>query len=380
MQVLTVNVGGSAVRLGAHSTLAQGATHQEKFNSTDKEASIQAQLKSFIEKYQLQNVSAVSHRIVHAGAIQSQRNFIDERLEQMIHDHTHLAPNHNPQTLKWIRESREILGDTVPQIAVFDSGFYVDLPEIAASYAIPQDLGFRRLGFHGLAHQSMLLNAQALAGSAFAGMRIISLQLGSGCSITASIGGTPVDTSMGFTPLEGLMMNTRSGDIDPGIILHLLGENEMTAGQTDDLLNRQSGLLGVSERSGNIDELLSNEDDKSSLAVEMFCYRVKKYIGAYVAALGGLDLLLLGGGIGENLPQVRAKCLSGLETLGVQVDPNRNPMLIGQSGLISSDKSKVRVEVSKVDENSLLAEEAIAHLFQEESAVQQPDKMEHGHA
>lgn len=357
-----MNAGGSSVRLGVHSIVDREEYQLGKYDADLLPAEIYSLLLSFVSELGLTRVYGVCHRVVHAGPHYSQCQFIDHDLEQAISDHMALAPLHNKQVLDWIVATRKAFGVKVPQLAVFDSGFFADLPDRAACYALPNSIGIRKLGFHGLAHQAMLRYAEEQDVQSFPTTRALSLHLGSGCSITASLGGKALDTSMGFTPLEGLMMNTRSGDIDPGIILHLFRQNQLTVEDLDNLLNRRSGLLGVSGSSADIGELLTHSDAQSELAVDMFCYRIRKYIGAYAVMLGGLDRILIGGGIGEYLPAVRARILSDLELLGVGMDIRRNNDRVGTSGRISADESQVKIDVVQVDENTLMAEQAIGVL------------------
>lgn len=362
MVVLTVNVGSSSIRLGVHSLLGQEEVFLGKYEVNLVPAEIYALLLSLVSEMGFTNVIAVCHRVVHAGPEHLACQYVEDDLEKAVLDHLELAPLHNGQVINWINASREAFGLRTAQLAVFDSGFFADLPDRAACYALPRSIGIRRLGFHGLAHQSMLRYAEEQDVQSFPTTRAISLHLGSGCSVTASLGGKPVDTSMGFTPLEGLIMNTRSGDIDPGVILHLIRQNQLEVEDLDTLLNRQSGLLGVSGHSADIGDLLTRSDDQSKLAVDMFCYRIRKYIGAYALVLGGIDRILIGGGIGEHLPAVRAKILSDLQLLGAVMDAHKNSRVIGTSGRISANESLINIDVVEVDENALMAEQAIGVL------------------
>jgi len=359
MDILTVNVGGSSLRLGGHSVSTEGHGIEEKYEAIAKLTDMRVQLMAFLKENAFDPVLAVCHRIVHAGYQAATSKIIDAGVEQEIRDHISVAPIHNPTALNWIHVCKEVFGEHVPQVAVFDTGFYASLPDVAAQYAIPASIPVRRLGFHGLAHQSMILQAGKATGARHKNRRVLTLQLGSGCSITASVHGKPVDTSMGYSPLEGLMMSTRSGDIDPGILLYLVDEKKMAPGDLALLLSHDSGLLGVSERTANMAELLAVDDYKAHLAVDMFCYRIKKYIGTYAAVLGGLDLILIGGGIGEHLPEVRTKFLYGLEFLGVRLDAERNQSVVGTGGRISSDDSQVQVRVMRVEESQLMSDHAI---------------------
>jgi acetate kinase len=276
-----------------------------------------------------------------------------------------LAPLHNPLALAWIRACREQLGAELPQVAVFDTGFYARLPEVARTYALPytlmRKLIVRRYGFHGLAHEAMWRRWRALRS---ADKCVISLQLGAGCSITAVCNGAPVDTSMGFSPLEGLVMATRAGDVDPGLLLYLQRAEGMTPERLEKLLNEESGLLGVSGASSDMRALLTSSDPQARLAVDLYCYRARKYIGAYLATLGGADAILFGGGVGEHAPAVRAKILDSMQWAGIVLDAARNDAAIGTEARISDLNSKVEVWVVPVDEAVILAQAAQAVLGQ----------------
>jgi acetate kinase len=247
-------------------------------------------------------------------------------------------------------------------VATFDTAFYRSLPAYAAQYAIPHDLaakhGVRRYGFHGLAHRYMLERYSQIAASPVELTKLITLQLGAGCSATAIDGGRPVDTSMGLTPLEGLVMATRSGDVDPSLVGYLARKEGVSVQEVEAWLNTRSGILGVSGRSADLRELLQAEeqgDARAGLAVEMFCYRVRKYIGAYMAALGGADAVLFGGGIGENAPTVRARICADMEWCGLTLDPDRNAAALGSEARISADGSRIQAHVVPVDEAVMIA-------------------------
>jgi acetate kinase len=289
---------------------------------------------------------------------------LDDAVEGEIRRLAPLAPLHNPVALKWVAACRAEFGANAAQVAVFDTAFYAALPEVAATYALPRALsrkhGIRRYGFHGLAHQAMWRRWRALHPQVRPGGCAISLQLGAGCSITAVRDGCAVDTSMGFSPLEGLVMATRSGDIDPGLLLFLQRAEGLTPEQMERSLNEESGLLGLSSASGDMRKLLTAKDDAAQLAVEVYCYRARKYVGAYLAALGGTQAILFGGGVGEHAPPVREKILAGMHRLGIVLDADANRAAIGAEALISRRGSEVEVWVIPVDEARILAEEAVA--------------------
>jgi acetate kinase len=273
-----------------------------------------------------------------------------------------LAPMHNPAALRWIRAARDAWGPDLPQVAAFDTGFYADLPAAAARYALA-DFGrgepIRRYGFHGISHEAMLEAWRAQAPAAASGARTISLQLGAGCSMTAAVDGKPVETSMGFTPLEGLVMATRSGDVDPGLLLYLQRARGMTFTDLDRLLNEESGLLGLSGISGDMRALLTSTEPAARLALDVYCHRIRKYLGAYLAVLGGADAILFGGGVGEQSPAIRERVLTGLEFARVRLDRSRNRVALGPIAAIHAGDSAVGIWVVAVDEARFLARAAL---------------------
>ena len=239
---------------------------------------------------------------------------------------------------------------------------------MATAYALPYDLteqhAIRRYGFHGIAHRAMWQRWRQLRPDLADGGRLITIQLGGGCSITATDNGLPQDTSMGFSPLEGLVMATRCGDIDPGIISYLMRQLGMSADDIDNVLNEKSGLMGLSGQSENIVDLIHNRDQRSRLAVDLYCYRVRKYLGAFQMILGGVDGIVFGGGVGEHVPEVREKVLNGMSWCGIELSKESNQQAIGREAQISHANSAVDVRVIPVDEASLLAQEAVAVLKQ----------------
>ncbi|SEK88095.1 acetate/propionate family kinase [Nitrosovibrio tenuis] len=366
MTILTVNTGSSSVRLAAFTR--DGGTPREIANARDdlSAGEPQAMLGKFLKEHGLAKINAAAHRVVHGGRKLTTSCLLDQEVEQEIDRLAPLAPLHNPIALHWIRATREALGAGISQVAVFDTAFFTALPEIARTYAIPHELakkhGLYRYGFHGLAHQAMWLGWRDLKPDtsnegADGRERIISMQLGAGCSITAIENGMPRDTSMGFSPLEGLMMATRSGDIDPGLITYLQRQEGLAPEQLDELLNERSGLLGLSQRSGDIRQLLESVDVYSRLAVDLYCYRARKYLGAYFAVLGGAKAIIFGGGVGENVAAIREKILAGMQWCGIEINRKKNHDSTGISR-ISSDASQVEVWVIPVDEAAILAREA----------------------
>jgi acetate kinase len=291
MLLVTVNAGSSSLRLAAIRHSDDGLQYVAGRHHRQGPAAARGALDELLRGLAGESVAGVVHRVVHGGDRLVAPCLIDAAVETQIERLAMLAPLHNPAALAGIRMCREALGPGIPQVAVFDTAFYAGLPAVASRYALPQELAaeypLRRYGFHGLAHRSMLERWRARQPAGAGAARVISLQLGSGCSITASLGGVPVDTSMGFSPLEGLMMATRCGDIDAGLLLHLQRALTLSPDRLEELLNNRCGLLGVSGRSADMRALLAADDPAAQLAVEMYCYRARKYVGAYLAVLGG---------------------------------------------------------------------------------------------
>ena len=364
--ILTVNVGGAFTRLSWHAPDGRQHGRAQKLASDLSPPEILARLAAMRDHSGVGQPAVIGHRMVHAGPALAGSVFIDTESEAAIRQYAAMAPLHAPLALNWVQACRECFGADVPQTASFDSALYAELPAVAAHYAIPKSLGLRRLGFHGLAHGWMLRHGERHQPAGFGQRKIISLQLGSGASITASIGGKPVDTSMGMTPLEGLVMNSRCGDLDPGIILYLQTQKGMSPQDIEALLSRRSGLLGLSGTSGDISVLLASNEPAAALAVDIFCYRIRKYIGAYVAVLGGLDQVLIGGGIGEHLPAIRSRVLTPLQFLGIQLNHDENQRMTAREGTISCKDSRVKVDIIQIQENRLIAEDA-AQLLKERS-------------
>jgi acetate kinase len=363
--ILTVNTGSSSVRLAAFAREGDGVSvlAHERYGFGVRALPAKDMLATFMQAHGIAHVDVSAHRVVHGGEILNTSRLLDRKVEAEIDRLTQLAPLHNPVSLQWIRATREVLGGDICQVAVFDTAFFADLPPAAKIYPIPHALSrkyrVRRYGFHGLAHQAMWQKWQSLRPGVSGGGRVVSMQLGSGCSIAAIDNGLPRDTSMGFSPLEGLMMATRSGDVDPGLITFLQRQEGLTAAQLDRMLNEQSGLLGVSGGSADMRELLESQDELARLAVEIYCYRVRKYLGAYLAVLGGADAIIFGGGVGENLPTVRARILSGMEWCGIEIDPEKNQHSKEPMCISTADRG-IEVWVIPVDEAELLAREALA--------------------
>lgn len=310
------------------------------------------------------DIDAVGHRVVHGGE-QFQRSVrIDDTVLRGIEDMIDLAPLHNPHNLKGVAAARAVLGADVPHVAVFDTAFHHTIPEQAYLYAIPYQLyrrhKVRRYGFHGTSHRYVAYRWRELTGVPRDDTRIVTLHLGNGCSACAIAGGDSVDTSMGFTPLEGLVMGTRSGDLDPAVLEYLGAKEGLSPSDVDNLLNKQSGLLGLSGLTNDMRELLAeaheNADRRARLAIDIFCYRTRKYIGAYLAALGGAQAIVFAGGIGENAAEVRAQICRGLAWAGVELDDSANERTVGGAeGRITTDGASLAVWVIPTDEELLIA-------------------------
>ena len=313
----------------------------------------------------LQSLDAVGHRIVHGGAQFHSSVRIDDAVIATLESLNELAPLHNPPAVQAIRACRAVLGSALPMAAAFDTAFHQTLPDYASSYALPYDLSarhrIRRYGFHGLAHSYVALRYADLTGTPRDQVTIITLHLGNGCSASAIRHGQSVDTSMGFTPLEGLVMGTRTGDLDPTIVTYLARKEGVSVDEVGTWLNTRSGLLGVSGGSNDMRELLArvDRDDRARLAVDLFCYRARKYVGAYLAVLGGASALVFSGGIGEHSPPVRAKICDGLQWCGLEVDAECNAAIQGSEGRISPADARVHVYVIPSDEEILIARDTV---------------------
>ncbi|MDD4084396.1 MAG: acetate kinase [Acholeplasmataceae bacterium] len=308
----------------------------------------------------MSEIDAVGHRVVHGGERFADSVLITQDVLKGIEDCAEIAPLHNPPNLHGINACMEIM-PTIPQVAVFDTAFHQTLPKVAYLYGLPYELyvkyGLRRYGFHGTSHKYVAQVAASMMQEHMTDLRIITCHLGNGASITAIKYGKSVDTSMGYTPLEGLIMGTRSGEIDPAIIPFLMEKENMTAPQIDDYLNKRSGILGISGLSSDFRDLetaANRGDERSQLAIDLFAYKVKKYIGGYVAAMGGVDAIVFTAGVGENSPFMRDKICNGLEYLGTRIDPERNNVR-GKAQEISVKRAGVKIFVIPTNEELVIA-------------------------
>ena len=360
MIVVTVNSGSTSVKLGAYELTpdAQPQRLASAHHSTG-EATSSAQKKRLLQEFVAQlRPNAVAHRVVHGGTRFTRATRIDESVLAHIAELSELAPLHNPTALSWIEAARQVCSPAVVQVAAFDTAFFADLPRVASEYAVAPDIGtdqgVRRYGFHGLAHEAMLHRWQQLHPELPGGGRLISLQLGGGCSVAALAGGRPLDTSMGFSPLEGLVMASRCGDIDAAVVPYLQRRLARSSDEIVASLNQRGGLAGLSGSSGDLSSLLANPDSRARFAIDLYCYRARKYIGAYMTVLGGCDGIVFGGGVGEHVPAVRAQILTGMQWAGIDLDTAANAACSAQEGRISLPGSRVCVQVVPVDEERVL--------------------------
>jgi acetate kinase len=309
----------------------------------------------------LDEISAVGHRVVHGGEFFTESKLVDEEVIQALEKYTELAPLHNPPNLKGIYGIKALI-PSIPQVAVFDTAFHTTMPKHAYMYAIPYSLykkyGIRRYGFHGTSHRYVSARACEILNVNPKGLKIITCHLGNGASVCAIKDGISVDTSMGFTPLEGLVMGTRSGDVDMGAVTFIMDKEKIGTKSASVLFNKHSGLLGISGMSSDMREVreaASKGDERCLLAIKMFDYRVKKYIGSYAAAMGGLDLLIFTGGVGENSDSNRTGICEGLEFLGIELDEQINSGLRSTEAIISKKEARVKVMVVPTNEELMIA-------------------------
>lgn len=307
-------------------------------------------------------IDVVGHRVVHGGQEYRQATWITPEVKDAIANLSTFAPVHNPANLEGIETIEKILGHDIPQVAVFDTAFHAHLPLRAAVYPIPYELfeqGIRRYGFHGISHQYCAHRTAQLMGKEVASLRLITCHLGNGASLSAIRNGHSIDTTMGFTPLEGLIMGSRSGSIDPGILIHLLQQDDYDAQILDQLLNKASGLKGISGVSGDLRQIMSEIDkgnQRAELAFDMYVHSLRKHIGAMLANLGGLDALVFTGGVGENSVAVRAAACEAFEFLGLKLDPQKNNASPADTDIATAD-SVIRVFLIHTQEDWAIATE-----------------------
>jgi acetate kinase len=357
-------IGGEAL---VHLEAAGKAAQKTATPIRDHRAAVEAALRWLSDEETgagFRGIDAVGHRVVHGGELFTRSVLINDAVVAQIEDMIDLAPLHNSNNLKGIRAVREVLGRELPQAAVFDTAFHQTLPDRAYLYAIPYSLyrrhRVRRYGFHGTSHRYVAYRYRKLTGTTRDETRLITLHLGNGCSACAIVGGDSQDTSMGFTPLEGLVMGTRSGDLDPAIVDFVAEKEGMSLHEVEALLNKHSGLLGISGLTNDMRELLAeaheHDDRRARLAIEIFCYRARKYIGAYLAGMGGADAIVFTGGIGQNAVEIRTRITQGLEWMGMNIDAGANERMAGGAeGRISTDDSRLHAWVIPTDEELLIA-------------------------
>lgn len=372
MIILTVNSGSTSVKWAAYEAPATGKPLRiSDGQSSGDETTSQADLVAFLKNLP-RPPDAVAHRIVHGGTQFTHPVQIDASAEAAIDALSELAPLHNPKALRWLKVTRTACGPAVPQVAVFDTSFFAGLPRVAGEYALSAAVGVsqgvRRYGFHGLAHQAMSDRWQQLRPDLQGRGRLITLQLGGGCSVSAILAGRPLDTSMGFSPLEGLVMATRCGDIDAAVVPYLERRLGKTGEEIIGQLNANAGLKGISGTSTDLGTLLASVAPESQFAVDLYCYRARKYVGAYMTVLGGCDGIVFGGGVGEHVPAIRARILSDLRWAGIELDADANEGARGKELRISAADSRVAVHVIPVDEEHRLMSAALEILRPAERA------------
>jgi acetate kinase len=369
---------GSAERIGGEAIVTLQTENQAPQRSTANLRDTRAAVDLIVrwacsdngpgEIQSVANIHAVGHRVVHGGERFTHSVLINDEVLRGIEDCIDLAPLHNPTNIKGILAARDVFGSGLPQVAVFDTAFHQTLPDRAFIYAIPYQLyrrhRIRRYGFHGTSHRYVAYRYRQIRQLPREQTNVITLHLGNGCSIAAIRAGDSVDTSMGLTPLEGLVMGTRSGDIDPAIVDFISGKEGLSSQEVETLLNKQSGLLGISGLTNDMRELLDeereNNDRRARLAIEIFCYRARKYIGAFLAAMGGADAVIFTGGIGENSADVRSRICGGLEWMGLELDADKNAAhTSGKEGLITRDGCRLAGYVIPTDEELLIARDTV---------------------
>ena len=314
----------------------------------------------------ISEIGAVGHRVVHGGEAFSETVLIDDKVQKAVEDHIQLAPLHNPPNLLGIKVARELL-PKVPQVAVFDTAFHQTMPKAAYTYAVPyelyDELRIRRYGFHGTSHRYVAARAAKMLGRKLEETNLITAHLGNGASMAAIENGKSIDTTMGLTPLEGLIMGTRCGDIDPAIIPFLSRVKDMNVADVDKLLNKKSGLLGISGKSNDmraVAEAAAAGDERAALAVDMYCYRIKKYVGAYTAAIGNVHALVFTAGVGENSDVVRERVTANLGALGYKLDVEKNKDARGKEIDVATSDSPIRILVIPTNEELMIAQDTYA--------------------
>lgn len=397
MKILVINCGSSSLKyqlidMDTENAIAKGLVErigilgsnlEQKVIGSDEKYKVEVDLKDHKEAIalvletlcdkrfglikDLDEINAIGHRVVHGGEKYSKSVIVDENVIKNIEDCIKLAPLHNPANLIGIKACKELMKDT-PMVVVFDTAFHQTIPEKAFMYGLPYELyekySIRKYGFHGTSHFFVANECAKAMGKNIEDLKIITCHLGNGASVSAINGGKSIDTSMGFTPLQGLMMGTRCGDIDPAVVTFLINDLNMSAKEVDEIMNKKSGFLGVSGKSSDsrdIEDLQKQGDKRAELTLEMYCYRIKSYIGAYIAAMNGVDAIVFTAGIGENSSITRYNVCKDMENLGIIIDENKNNVR-GKLAEISSDNSKVKVYLVPTNEELVIAKDTQALL------------------
>jgi len=360
---VTVNSGSTSVKLGAFEVRSpDDVTPISQEHLTGENLVPRAVLTSFLAKLRAAP-AAIAHRVVHGGRRFTAAVRIDSSVSAAIHELSELAPLHNPKALEWIEAACSVAGPDVTQVAAFDTAFFASLPRVAGEYALASrygvDEGVRRYGFHGLAHEALWRRWSQLSPDLPLGGRVITLQMGGGVSAAAIERGKPLDTSMGFSPLEGFVMGTRSGDLDPAVVPYLEKRLRKSSDEIIALLNRESGVSGLSGGVTDLGKLAADPSPQAQFTVDLYCYRARKYIGAYLAVLGGCDGIVFGGGVGEHVPAVRQRILTDMAWAGIEIDSAANDAARGQEARIDTSGRAVRVHVIPVEEERVLARAAL---------------------
>ena len=394
MKVLVINSGSSSVKYTLYETdgekrLAKGLIeciglpeayfkHQlageeevkEPCKAPDHQAAIKLILFNLMDPAHpvikdVHDISGIGHRIVHGGDKFSKSVLVDEEVMHDIKECFVLAPLHNPHHYEGLKACNELL-EGIPQVVVFDTAFHQTIPDYAYTYGLPYSLckkyNIRRYGFHGTSHNYVAQRTAAILDKPLEELKLITCHLGNGCSITAIDKGKSIDTSMGFTPLEGMVMGTRTGDLDPAIIVHLLTYEKISPEDLNTLLNKKSGLLGISGLTGDMRTILKSSAggvDRARLALEVFCYRARKYIASYIGVLNGVDAIVFTAGIGENSPTIREKCCENLQNLGITIDKSANESIISEESIVSTPDSRIKVMVVPTNEELMIARETV---------------------
>jgi acetate kinase len=358
-----IGIEGSVVK---HETIGkEKAVIEQKMD--DHKAAIQIVLNALVDDNygaikSMDEISAVGHRVVHGGEEFSGSVLITDEVKKALEKCSDLAPLHNPPNLMGIYACEEILPN-VPMVGVFDTAFHQTMPKDSFMYALPYELyekhKIRRYGFHGTSHKYVANKAAEMLGKSIEDLKIVTCHLGNGASITAVDGGKSIDTSMGFTPLEGLAMGTRCGDMDPAIVTFLMENDNLSSSEVNDIMNKKSGVLGVSGVSSDfrdIEGAASEGNERAKLALDMYHKRVTKYIGSYAAEMGGIDAIVFTAGLGENSPETRREACKGLEFLGIKIDNDKNNVR-GKERIVTTDDSKVKVLLIPTNEELAIARE-----------------------